>query len=63
MFHFTIKFTAKYSTEEVNFLDVNTKLTYGELKTDLFLKPMDTHQFLDLTSCRPYNQALMMIHE
>ena len=26
MFHSTIKFTAEYSKEEVNFLDVNVKL-------------------------------------
>ena len=33
MFHSTIKFTAEYSKEEVNFLDVNIKLIDGELKT------------------------------
>ena len=55
MFHSTIKFTAEYSKEEVNFLDVNIKLIDGELKTDLFVKPTDTHQFLDLTSCHPYH--------
>ena len=27
----------------------------GELKTDLFVKPTDTHQFLDPTSCHPYH--------
>ena len=43
MFHSTIKFTAEYSKEEVNFLDVNIKLIDGELKTDLFVKPTDTH--------------------
>ena len=55
MFHSTIKFTAEYSKEEVNFLDVNIKLIDGELKTDLFVKPTDTHQFLDPTSCHPYH--------
>ena len=39
MFHSTIKFTAEYSKEEVNILDVNIKLIDGELKTDLFVKP------------------------
>ena len=41
---------------------------YGELKADLFVKPTDTHQFLDPTSChpyhckktRPYSQALRL---
>ena len=31
MIHPRIKFTAKYSKEEVNFLDLNTKLIDGEL--------------------------------
>ena len=55
LFHSTIKFTAEYSKEEVNFLDVNVKLIDGELKTDLFVKPTDTHQFFDPTSCHPYH--------
>ena len=54
LFHPTIKFTAEYSKEEVNFLDLNIKLIDGELKTDLFVKPTDTHQFLDPTSSDPY---------
>ena len=54
MFHSTIKFPAEYSKEEVNFLDVNIKLMDGKLKADLFVKPTDTHQFLDPTSCHPY---------
>ena len=32
MFHSTIKFTAEYSKEEVNFLDANAKLIDGELR-------------------------------
>ena len=35
-FHPTIKLTTEYSKEEVNFLDLNTKLIDGELKTDFF---------------------------
>ena len=48
-FHSTIKFTAEYSKEEVFSLDevisldVNIKLIDGELKTDLLLKPTNTH--------------------
>ena len=68
MFHSTIKLTAEYSKEKGNFLDINIKLIHGELKTDLFLKPTDTHQFLDPTSCHPnhckkeipYSQALRL---
>ena len=50
MFHTTIKLTAEYSKEKVNFLYVNMKLINLELKIDLFIKPTDTHQFLDPTS-------------
>ena len=62
MFHSTIKFAAEYSKEEVNFLDVNIKLIDGELNTDLFVKPTDTHQFLDLTSCHRYHCKKGMPH-
>ena len=60
MFHSAIKFAAEYSKEDVrrkffNFLDVNIKLIDGELKTDLFVKPTDTNQFLGPTSCLPYH--------
>ena len=54
-FHPTIKFTADWSKEKVNFLDVEVTLNNGVLSTDLFVKPTDTHQFLDLTSCHPYH--------
>ena len=55
MFYPTMKCTAEYSKEEVNFLDLNVKLIGGELKTDLFVKPTDTHRFLDPTSYHPYH--------
>ena len=50
-----MKFTAEYSKEKANFLDLNIKLIEGELKTDLFVKPTDTHQFLYPTSSHPYH--------
>ena len=53
LFHPTVKFIAEYSKEEVN-KDLNIKLVDGELKTDLFAKLTDTHQFLDPTSFHPY---------
>ena len=55
MFHPTMKFTAEYSKEEINFLYLNVKLIDEELKTDLFVKATDTHQFLDPTSSHPYH--------
>ena len=47
VFHPTIKFTAEWSREEINFLDVNVRLRNRQLETDLYIKPNDTHQFLD----------------
>ena len=54
-FHSTIKFTADWSKEKANFLDVEVTLNNGVLSTDLFVKPSDTHQFLFPTSCHPYH--------
>ena len=54
-FHPIIKFTADWSKEKVNFLDVEVTLNNGVLSTDLFVKPTDTHLFSDSTSCHPYH--------
>ena len=54
-FHPTIKFTAQYSKETINFLEVNIRLGGGELMTDLFVEPTDIHQFLDPSSSHPYH--------
>ena len=51
MFHPTIKLTVEHSKWEADFLNVNIKLIDKELKTGLFVKPTDTHQFLDPTTC------------
>ena len=36
-------------------LDGNMKLRNRQIETDLHIKPTDTHQFLDSTSCHPYH--------
>ena len=54
MFHSTIKCTAGYSKEEVNFLDADIKLIDTAPKTYLFVKATDTNQFLHPTFCHPY---------
>ena len=67
-FHPTIKFTGDWSKEKVNFLDAEVTLKNSVLSTDLFIKPTDTHQFLDPTSCHhydskkstPYSQTLRL---
>ena len=48
--HSTIKFTAEWSKEEINFLDVNVRLRNRQLETDLHIKPTDTRQFVDSAS-------------
>ena len=53
--HPTIKFTAEWSKEEINFLDVNVRLRKRQLETDLHIKATDTHHFVDSTSCHPYH--------
>ena len=42
--HESIKFTAEWSTEKVNFLDVQVIKQGNKLVTDLSTKPTDTHQ-------------------
>ena len=54
-FHPTIKFTAEWSREEIDMLDVNVRLRNRKLETDLYIKLTDTHQFLDSKSCHPYH--------
>ena len=64
--HHSIKITAEWSKEEINFLDVRVIREGTKLITDLCSKPTDTHQFLHRTSCHsnhtkkgtPYSQAL-----
>ena len=54
-FHPGIKFTAEYSKKTIKFLDLNISLVEGELMTDLFVKPTNTHQFLEQSSSHPYH--------
>ena len=66
--HRTIKFTSKWSMEEIEFLDVKVVNESGVLETDLHVKPTDSHQYLYHTSCHPkackkgipYAQALRL---
>ena len=66
--HPTIKFTADYSSEKINFLDVQVTRCDDRLVTDLFVKATDTHQYLHASSCHvfhskrsiPYSQTLRL---
>ena len=67
--HATIKFTANYSPNSVNFLDVTINKSPQGISTDVYCKPTDTHQYLLSDSCHPkhckeaiaYSQALRII--
>ncbi|XP_033729648.1 uncharacterized protein LOC117318802 [Pecten maximus] len=52
-FHRTIKFTADISDEKNTFLDTCSTLVNGEIHTDLYSKPTDTHRYLRPSSCHP----------
>ena len=53
--HHSIKFTAEWSKESVNFLDTKVIKKGNELVTDLYTKQTDTHQLLHRSSCHPYH--------
>ena len=53
--HATIKFTAELSKTSINFLDVTVSLVGGNITTDLYVKPTDSHQYLHSSSCHPYH--------
>ena len=49
----TIKFTYLFSAEIVNFLDTRVHLINNRIKTELYTKPTNTHQYLLPSSCHP----------
>ena len=50
----SIKFEAEISTTSVNFLDVTVSITEnGDIKTGLYTKPTDAHNYLSYQSCHP----------
>ena len=53
--HLTIKFTADWSYSSVNFLDAKVIIKDEKIIIDLYVKPTDTHQYLDSSPCRPYH--------
>ena len=48
-----IKFTYESSKEIISFLDLNVKLSEGQLETNLYIKPTDGHQYLHYSSSHP----------
>ena len=53
--HPTVKFTAEWSKTSINFLDVTVSLIEGVIETVLFVKPTDSHQYLQSSSCHPFH--------
>ena len=51
--HPRIKLTLRYSTDSIEFLDVKVTLIDGFIKTDLFTKDTDKHQYLQVSSNHP----------
>ena len=51
--HPTIKFTAEWSKKQIIFLDITVYLENGMIKSDLYVKPTDTHQYFHSSSCHP----------
>ena len=55
----TITFTAEWSKTSINFLDVTVPFIEGVIETDLYVKPTDSHQYLQSSlshhfHCIPY---------
>ena len=50
--HPTINLVSKTS---FNFLEVTVSLEEGVIETDLYVKPTDSHQYLQSSSCHPFH--------
>ena len=68
--HSSFQFTCNYSKECAKFLDVSVSLdSTGNITTDMYVKPTDTHKYLLASSCHPnhtkrsipYRQALRIL--
>ena len=60
--HSSFQFTCNYSKECVHFLDVSVSVdNSGNITTDLYVKPTDTHQYLLATSCHTLYLTLYLI--
>ena len=52
--HSSFQFTCNYSKECVQFLNVSVSVdNSGNIRTDLYVKPTDTQQYLMATNCHP----------
>jgi hypothetical protein len=51
--HPRIKTELRFSSQQIEFLDVNIKIKDGFIQTDLFSKDTDKHMYLHVTSSHP----------
>ena len=51
----TIKFTTEWSQTLFNFFDVIVSFIGGKFTADLYLKHLDSHQYLHSSLCQPYH--------
>jgi hypothetical protein len=51
--HPRIKTELRFSSQQIEFLDVNIKIKDGFIQTDLFSKDTDKHLYLHVTSSHP----------
>ena len=58
--HPTIEFTAEYSLDKVNFLDVELIRSGNKLLTDLYIKPTDIQQYSQFAFCHVYNSKKLI---
>ena len=61
-FHPNLSFTYESSKKEIAFLDCKVNLFENKLTTDLYVKPTDTHQYLDYTSSHPEHTKKSIVY-
>ena len=60
-FHPNINVTHESDKENISFLELNVKLSEGQLKTDFCTKPTDRHQHLHYSSSHPEHNNIRYI--
>ena len=58
----TLSSLLRNGQDEINVFNISGRLKNKQLESDLHIKPTDTHQFLNLTSCHPYHYNKGITH-
>ena len=59
--HPTIKFTAEWSKTSINFLDATVYLIEELTETNVYVKPTDSHKYLQSSCLQPNCVALSIV--